>query len=76
MTNSMTMDRGVWSAKYLEPQIDSLQESIFVAMFLRRLFRQLMNEAPDHFRDKIKSVKIRDHSRLFQQINPKPLIVH
>lgn len=65
MTNSMTMDQVVWSAKYLEPQIDSLQESIFVAMFLRRLFRQLMNEVPDHFRDKIKSVKIRDHLRLF-----------
>lgn len=65
MTNSMTMDQVAWSAKYLEPQIDSLQELIFVAMFLRRLSRQLMNEVPDHFRNKIKSVKIGDHLKLF-----------
>lgn len=49
MINSMMMDRVRYLVEYLVRQIDSLQESIFVAMFLHQIVRQLMNVQLDHY---------------------------
>lgn len=49
MINSMMMDRVRYLVEYLVRQIDSLQESIFVAMFSHQIVRQLMNEQLDHY---------------------------
>lgn len=58
MINSMMMDRVRYSVGYLVRQIDSLQESIFVAMFSHRIVRQLMNVQLDHCLVNVKIQKI------------------
>lgn len=71
--NSMMMDQAPYLVEYLVRQIDSPQESIFVAMFLHRIVRQLMSVRLDHYSAvaKIKSKKKRKIRKKYTKFDVK-----